>query len=409
MDWDVFISHASEDKDTFARPLANALKKKGISIWFDEFTIKVGDRLLGSIEYGLKKSRYGIVILSPSFFAKHWPQVELDGLAQKEINGQKVILPVWHDVTVKDIRKHSTILAGRVGVSSDAGLDHVVYELLRVIQPNQQNRANPKNRKKPQQKEMRLTSQNKPIPPQYKECPVCGKMNVPDSTFRCKNCKRPFICLQHQNAQTYLCSECEEKKKFKSVDYLRSEVLRHPYDSQKVLQLCEILYSQAQSSCSLKRWSIARQLLKEIIQLVPDFNYSRNLLNSTYTQEAAQYIKQQNFSSASSLLYEFLGSTSFEEFYSSIKSMSFKTKNVYKSDFTVMNTEKQSGITYEYLMSAMSSRGTVCTIDRLEFKLNGDYTYGLIFKTTQLGILITFPYGSQDYSGYGQVGVFIYG
>jgi len=135
-EWDVFISHASEDKDSFARPLANALTEKGLSVWFDEFTIKVGDRLLGSIEQGLKKSEYGIVVLSPSFFAKHWPQIELDGLAQKEVDGKKVILPVWHDVNVEDVRKYSVTLAGRVGVPSERGLEQVVHELLRVVKPN---------------------------------------------------------------------------------------------------------------------------------------------------------------------------------------------------------------------------------------------------------------------------------
>jgi TIR domain len=72
--WDVFISHASEDKDEFVRPLAAALQASGLLPWYDESALTVGDSLRGKIDEGLAKSRYGIVILSHPFFAKRWPQ-----------------------------------------------------------------------------------------------------------------------------------------------------------------------------------------------------------------------------------------------------------------------------------------------------------------------------------------------
>jgi len=83
---DVFISHASEDKD-FARPLAEGLRKSGLSVWYDEYALTVGDGLRSKIDEGLAHSTYGIVILSKSFFAKNWPQQELGGLFSKEISG----------------------------------------------------------------------------------------------------------------------------------------------------------------------------------------------------------------------------------------------------------------------------------------------------------------------------------
>jgi len=96
---DVFISHASEDKDVIARPIAEELLRRGRSVWFDEFELTLGDSLRRSIDRGLAESRFGLVILSPSFFAKQWPQRELDGLTTREIAGStKVILPVWHEV-----------------------------------------------------------------------------------------------------------------------------------------------------------------------------------------------------------------------------------------------------------------------------------------------------------------------
>jgi hypothetical protein len=135
MDWDVFISHAWEDKESFARPLAKALEAKGLRVWFDEFTLRVGDSLRRSIDRGLAKSRYGVVILSPNFFGKEWPQKELDALVSRESLHEKIILPVWHNITVEQVRRHSPMLADRVAVSSSRGLEYVVTELLRVVRP----------------------------------------------------------------------------------------------------------------------------------------------------------------------------------------------------------------------------------------------------------------------------------
>ena len=78
--WDVFISHASEDKESIARPLKNALTDAGLRVWYDESELKIGDRLHKSIDEGIAKSGFGIVILSENFFKKDWPQRELDGL-----------------------------------------------------------------------------------------------------------------------------------------------------------------------------------------------------------------------------------------------------------------------------------------------------------------------------------------
>jgi hypothetical protein len=78
MEWDVFISHASEDKEDFVRPLAESLRRSGLLVWYDDFTLKVGDSLRRSIDQGLAKSRHGIVVISPNFLKKDWPQKELD-------------------------------------------------------------------------------------------------------------------------------------------------------------------------------------------------------------------------------------------------------------------------------------------------------------------------------------------
>lgn len=132
-EFDVFISHASEDKAAFVEPLANYLVQKGLRVWYDAFTLKLGDRLRQSIDRGLARSRYGIVVLSHAFFEKHWPQYELDGLAALEVGGRKVILPIWHGVSREDVARVSPPLADRVAVNSALPLETVASKILEVV------------------------------------------------------------------------------------------------------------------------------------------------------------------------------------------------------------------------------------------------------------------------------------
>ena len=134
--WDVFISHASEDKESIAHSLAVALRDRGLQVWYDGFALALGDSLRASIDLGLAQSRFGVVILSQHFFAKHWPQVELNGLAAIEVGGTKVILPVWHGVTREDVAKFSPTLADKMAVSTDEGLERVVAAILDVVKPD---------------------------------------------------------------------------------------------------------------------------------------------------------------------------------------------------------------------------------------------------------------------------------
>ena len=114
--WDVFISHASEDKETFVRPLAEALRSLGVTVWYDEFSLKVGDSLSRSIDKGIAGSRYGLVVVSPAFIDKPWPEHELRGLVTREIDEGKVILPIWHGVDRRSVLKFSPSLADKVAI-----------------------------------------------------------------------------------------------------------------------------------------------------------------------------------------------------------------------------------------------------------------------------------------------------
>jgi hypothetical protein len=132
--YDIFISHASEDKAAIARPLYDALTTKGVSVWFDEAELQLGDSLRKKIDDGLAKCRYGVVILSPRFLAKPWPQLELDGLVARETaSGEKAILPVWHQLDQKTLAERSPLLAGRLAVRSGEGVTEIVEKILDVL------------------------------------------------------------------------------------------------------------------------------------------------------------------------------------------------------------------------------------------------------------------------------------
>lgn len=135
--YDLFISHASEDKQDFVRPLAKKLRSLNIEVWYDEFSLKLGDSIRRSIDQGLSKSRFGLVVLSRNFFEKNWPKYELDGLVEKEINGtEKSLLFVWHNISHDEILDISPSLAGRVAAKSKDGVEKVANEIFNVIHPS---------------------------------------------------------------------------------------------------------------------------------------------------------------------------------------------------------------------------------------------------------------------------------
>ncbi|WP_421190576.1 toll/interleukin-1 receptor domain-containing protein [Aeromonas sanarellii] len=132
--YDAFISHASEDKDDFVRPLAGILKEYGFRIWYDEFELEIGDSLRESIDKGLVTSRYGIVVLSPKFLDKNWTKYELNSLVAREIEGKKVILPIWHNVTRQQVMQYSPMLADKLALSSEnMAINEIAKKVCRAL------------------------------------------------------------------------------------------------------------------------------------------------------------------------------------------------------------------------------------------------------------------------------------
>jgi hypothetical protein len=136
-EYDVFISHAGEDKDDLVRPLAHALRERDLVVWYDEFELRIGDSLRRKIDKGLIGSRFGVVVLSPSFFDKGWPNYELDGLVTREVSGgTPLILPVWHKVTREDVIGYSPSLADKLArATADMSIDALADEIAEVVKP----------------------------------------------------------------------------------------------------------------------------------------------------------------------------------------------------------------------------------------------------------------------------------
>ena len=134
--WDLFISHASEDKSSIVQPLANALKRHGVKVWYDEFELGLGDSLSRSIDYGLIHSRYGLVVLSKSFFAKQWTEYELQSLLTKNTSGNRVILPLWHDITKEEVQQYSLYLSDIMALSTKMEIGCLSIEIMKKVRPD---------------------------------------------------------------------------------------------------------------------------------------------------------------------------------------------------------------------------------------------------------------------------------
>lgn len=140
-----FISHDSRDKPEYARPLAEALARALIPVWFDEYSLGIGDSLYESIEQGLKNAPNVIILLSKNFISnERWGRAEFVMAAQRQVlEAGGVLLPVWIDMTAEEVREYDLTLAGLVAADWSEGLGRVVQKLVRTIKKRQSARQPP--------------------------------------------------------------------------------------------------------------------------------------------------------------------------------------------------------------------------------------------------------------------------
>ena len=135
-EYDVFVSHAWEDKEDFVDAFVKDLTALNIKVWYDTSQIKWGDSMRERIDDGLKKSRFGVVVLSPSYIAenKYWTKAELDGLFQLESVNGKTLLPIWHKLTKQQVMNYSPIIANKKAMTTASmTAQEIAEELLNLI------------------------------------------------------------------------------------------------------------------------------------------------------------------------------------------------------------------------------------------------------------------------------------
>jgi len=143
--YDVFISHAWEDKEDFVDKFVTALEKLGIRVWYDTKKLQWGDSMRSKIDDGLRKSKFGIAILSPNYIAegKYWTKEEFNGLFQLEsINGKK-ILPIWHNLTKNQVMKFSTMIADKKAMTTaNMTLEEIAQALKELLDSMKKEQVN---------------------------------------------------------------------------------------------------------------------------------------------------------------------------------------------------------------------------------------------------------------------------
>jgi hypothetical protein len=128
--WDVFISHASEDKDAVARPLYDELTRLGLKAWYDDATLRIGESLHRRIDRGVDNSAFAVVVISPFYIQKRWTQYEFDGIVAKTVRGKQRLLPIWHGITRDEVLGYSPSLADKIARStSERTISEIAHEI----------------------------------------------------------------------------------------------------------------------------------------------------------------------------------------------------------------------------------------------------------------------------------------
>lgn len=135
LQYDVFVSHAWEDKEDFVEEFIQELRDLEIRVWYDKRRIKWGDSMRAKIDEGLRKSRFGVAVLSPNYIAegKYWTKAELDGLFQMESVNGKTLLPIWHKLTKKEVMDYSPIIASKLAMNTASMTAKEIAEKLKEL------------------------------------------------------------------------------------------------------------------------------------------------------------------------------------------------------------------------------------------------------------------------------------
>lgn len=135
--YDAFICHASQDKADFVRPLAETLRQFGVEVWYDEFSLGLGDSVSREIDKGIAGASFGIVVISPAFIGRAWPEHELQGLVNRDIEEDLRILPIWHGVGKREVAQFSPSLSDKMAIDTQhVDAQEAAIRILRHVRPD---------------------------------------------------------------------------------------------------------------------------------------------------------------------------------------------------------------------------------------------------------------------------------
>lgn len=131
---DFFICHASEDKDDFVRPFAHYLIKNEASVFYDEFSIKLGDSLSEKINKGLSQCKCAIVMLSKYFFSKQWTNAELQAIFQRHISKKSKLIILYHQVAHEEVLESLPLLADIYAADTSEGIPALAKKIFESVE-----------------------------------------------------------------------------------------------------------------------------------------------------------------------------------------------------------------------------------------------------------------------------------
>jgi len=135
IEYDVFLSHSSLDKDVFVSEFSEKLSEKGFKVFEDVKVFKVGQSQTDMMNMGILNSRFGVVFLSANFIQSGWSEYEFKSFLNREINEKKmIILPIWHEVTDKQVRQYNPYLVDKFALKTEEfTMDEIVEHISDVI------------------------------------------------------------------------------------------------------------------------------------------------------------------------------------------------------------------------------------------------------------------------------------
>ena len=120
MMYDVFISHANSDKEEYVNDLKSSIDQLGVNIFYDKDTLQWGDNWKQKLLEGIETAEFAIIVISKSFFGREWTEKELhDFLERQNSNGQKIILPILHNISFDELKEHYPSIAEIQAIESN--------------------------------------------------------------------------------------------------------------------------------------------------------------------------------------------------------------------------------------------------------------------------------------------------